>query len=406
MKPQGFFAPGTFLKHKVLPTVPRCGACGLYKDCQSPKMPVAGKGKKQIMIIGQSPGKNEDERGVPFIGPAGQKLEAVLEDFDIDMFEDCWITNALICHPANNRKGDKDEIGHCRPNVFNSIKQLKPKVILLLGDDALRSVVGWLWKEDLGALGTWLGWNIPSQELNAWVCPTWHPAYFLHQSEKRDDTSEVAQMIWREHIGKAVQITEYPWRRLPDYNKLVYCILDPEEASDKIINLASSGDPLAFDYECDRLRPEHEQSQIVCASFSDGKMAIAYPWQGRAIEATKEILLDPSIPKIASNLKYEERWSIKKLGIRIENWMWDTMIAAHVIDNRPDITGIKFQVFVYLGFGLYNEHIEPHLSVKGAVNTPNRAKQIDRMRLLQYNGLDSLVEHKVAMIQRRELNYE
>jgi hypothetical protein len=108
------------------------------------------------------------------------------------------------------------------------------------------------------------------------------------------------------------------------------------------------------------------------------------------------------IPKIAANAKFEERWTRKTFGHGINKWDFDTMLAAHLLDNKPGVCGLKFQAFVKLGQESYNDHIEPYLKADGS-NEENRIKEIAIKELLIYNGLDSLLEWKLAKIQKREI---
>jgi len=111
-------------------------------------------------------------------------------------------------------------------------------------------------------------------------------------------------------------------------------------------------------------------------------------------------LLKSSIGKIASNLKFEERWTRYFLKHRVRNWDWDTMLAAHVLNNATGITGLKFQAFVQLGQSQYDKHIEPYLkSSKG--QHLNRIREIPLKDLLVYNGMDSFLEIKLATLQKR-----
>jgi len=119
-----------------------CQLCGLYKNCLSPKMDYTGEGKKEILVIAEAPGKNEDEQGIQLIGKAGQKLRDELDYFGLDLDADCWKMNAIFCRPPNNRTPDNKEIGFCRPKVIKTIKKLKPKKILLLGKTAIISFFG------------------------------------------------------------------------------------------------------------------------------------------------------------------------------------------------------------------------------------------------------------------------
>ncbi len=107
---QGFFPASIWNTGTKAPAsvVPRCGACGLYKTCKSPKMTPDGAGRRRILIVGDMPGAAEDALDRPFVGPAGQYLEQVLASMGVDLREDCWLTNALICHPPHGRIGDEE----------------------------------------------------------------------------------------------------------------------------------------------------------------------------------------------------------------------------------------------------------------------------------------------------------
>ena len=118
-------------------------------------------------------------------------------------------------------------------------------------------------------------------------------------------------------------------------------------------------------------------------------------------EALSKVLRNPKLKKVASNLKFEERWTRAKLGYSVAGWAWDTMLAAHCLDNRSGITSIKFQAFVLLGIADYASHIEPYLKTKYS-NELNRIEELDEDELLLYNGLDSLLEYKVMEKQREE----
>jgi hypothetical protein len=182
----------------------------------------------------------------------------------------------------------------------------------------------------------------------------------------------------------------------------VKVIKDPDEAAAWVDKLSRS-EIVAFDYETDRLKPDHPDARVVSCSVSDGETTIAYPWHGEAIEATKKLLQAPC-GKIASNAKFEDRWTKRALGIRVRNWFWDTMQAAHVLDCRPGVTGLKFQAFALLGQEPYDSQVAPYLkSAKEGANEVNRIRDVGLSKLLLYNGLDSLLEFRVAQIQTSEM---
>lgn len=86
---------------RSLPTLPQCGKCGLFKTCQSPKMPPSGKGERRILFVGEAPGEVEDLRGEQFVGKTGKELRRVLRGLHLEL-DDCVKTNAASCRPPNN----------------------------------------------------------------------------------------------------------------------------------------------------------------------------------------------------------------------------------------------------------------------------------------------------------------
>lgn len=397
----GFFA-GSKLDQSKAPVslIPKCGACGLSKLCQSPKMEPTGKGKRKVLIVGEAPGAEEDKQGVQFVGESGKVLRRVLRKIGVDPKHDCWMTNAIICRPPNNRTPGK-EIDYCLPNLIKTIKELDPEIIIPLGGVAVKSLIGHLWKEDVGSITRWAGFQIPSKKPNAWICPTFHPSFVL-RAEKKE--MFIPTMFFEEHLEKAFALTGRPWKEIVDYKKQVKRIYDPTEAAKELRLMSCFNTPMAFDYETNMKKPDRKTSLIVSASVSDGSTTIAFPMAGEAIPAMKQFLESP-VPKIASNLKFETRWSLKFFGVPPRNWLWDTMLGSHWMDNRSGITSIKFQAFVNLGEDSYDDHIKPYLKSAKGKHINRILQEIDLDDLLLYNGIDSLLEYKVAYRQMKATGY-
>jgi uracil-DNA glycosylase family 4 len=400
--PKGFFAKSLLLSSKKpLSRVPKCGACKLYLTCKSPKMEVSGKGAKGILVVAEAPGKEEDKQGIQLVGNSGTELMNSLRRFGIDMREDCWLTNSLICRPPGNANPTDDQITYCHPNLLNTLERLKPKVIITLGKYGAKSTLYGLYKDKVEAIKPWAGWQIPHQKLNAWICPTFHPAYILH--EKSEQQQKLIKSYFKRHLEAAVAHTKRPWKVAPDYTKQVEKVIDPAKAAKIIREFIRQGGNGAYDYETTMLKPDSDRAIIVsCSICHNGERTIAYPFFGEAVAATYEYIRS-GIGLIASNLQFEERWNIKQWGRGGRRWLWDTMNNAHVADCREGITSIKFQSFVRLGIETYDAHIQSLLHAKrGKVN--QIIKEIDLDQLLLYNGLDSLLEYCVAQLQMEELD--
>lgn len=397
-----FFPASRLLNKAPVSLVPKCGACGLFKTCKSPKMLPSGKGRRRFLILGEAPGADEDDEGAAFVGRAGRHLENALRKVGVDLRRDCTITNSLICRPPNNATPTSEQIDYCRPNLIKTLDEFKPDVIIPLGASAVQSLLTTIFKDkDIGGITRWAGFNIPCQRVNAWVCPTFHPSHLL-----RSEEDPVLELMFHEHLKRAAEHDSKPWDRVPDYKRDVEKIFKPREAAKLIREFIKRGGWLAFDYETTRLKPEWPDAQIVsCSVCWRGKRTIAYPWLGEAIDATWELVRSRN-PKIASNIKFEDRWTRWFFGKGVRNWRWCTMTNAHLIDNRERITSIKFQAFVLLGAESYDDHIKPFLRAKKGEKLNRILSEIDMGQLLLYNGLDSLLEYKVAMLQMEIMGYD
>jgi len=352
-----------------------------------------GRGKKGILIVSAYPSQREDTKGKPFIDKEWRHFKDHLNTLGIDVNRDCIRTNAVICHTKT--EPTDSQINACRPYLIKTIKKYNPSLIILLGDAAVKSLMGWLWKDEVGSLNRWAGFLIPNQKLNAWVLATYLP------SDTKDDT--LKKKILHSHLKTAIQkVGTRPWKEVPDYKSRVEIITNPSKAVRAIISLGKRTRCLAFDYECTCLKPEYGGAKIVsCSICFDNKETIAFPFTDSMKKPFIDLIRKPA-GKIASNIKFEERWTKYHLKTRVRNWYWDTMIAAHVIDNRKSTTSLKFQSAILLGMESYDDHIKPFL--RSGENKLNRINEIDMRDLLMYNGLDSLLEYKVAMIQIKLLN--
>jgi len=398
------FSSSVLGSEPIDPRLARCGRCGLHAGCRSPKMSVTGEGRMGVLVVAEAPGREEDKRNTQLIGPAGQTLRRYLRELDVDLDRDCWKTNAVICYPGRNPTAE--EVRACRPNLLRDIRELEPRMILLLGGSAVSSLIGWLWRENPGKVGRWVGWRIPSQRLNAWVCPTYHPSYVMRTENTGEWTKDrermrVVSVMFREHLRRAFELKGRPWSERPKFEKRVRMLLTVEEAV-RAVDSFPCGKldvPVAFDFETNMLKPDSEQAEIVSCSMSNGVETIAFMLHGAVSDAFKRFLRS-SVPKIAHNAKFEDRWSRRVLKTPVRRWHWCTMQAAHVLDNRRGISGLKFQAFVRLGQEAYDDHVAPYL--EGSSNLPNRIRQLDVRDLLLYNGLDSLLAWRLYRKQEED----
>ncbi|MGJ5675566.1 MAG: uracil-DNA glycosylase [Nostochopsis sp.] len=147
---------------------------------------VVGRGnpKAPIMVIGEAPGQNEDETGLPFVGRAGQLLEKILESVKLDTEKDVYIANINKCRPPNNRVPTNEESEACKPYLLEQIRLVDPNIILLTGATAVKSIIGD--KRGITKIrGTWMEWE------GRLCMPIFHPSYLL-----RNPSREVGSPKW------------------------------------------------------------------------------------------------------------------------------------------------------------------------------------------------------------------
>lgn len=395
----GFFTIEEYQKKssKVM-SVPGCGICKLHKECRTPKMGPAGEGKKKILIVSEAPGEKEDIRGEQLIGKSGQRLRKILKKLDIDLDRDCRKINAVNCRPPDSRTPKNLEIDCCRPNILKEIKNFEPKLIIPLGSVSIQSLIGHRWHKGLGGIHKWRGWTIPDRELKCWVCPTFHPIYV----EKESGKNPVCELIFEKDLKKAIDCWSIPFPSYEDESKQVEIITETMEVNRYLIDLLDNPPAMiAFDYEATGLKPHHHQHRIVTCAISTGpNQATAFSLMNRSKPILREILSNKHIKKIAANMKFEDSWTRAKLQTQVKGWLWDTMLAAHCIDNRPSITSLKFQAYVNYGLMDYDSHLEYYLkSNSDNGNSFNRIYEADRTELLIYNGIDSMLEYRLAIKQ-------
>jgi DNA polymerase len=135
-----------------------------------------GNPEAKLLIIGEAPGPEENIKGKPFVGRAGQMLDKVLQSANFDPEKDVYITNSVFRMPPGEdgkpfRKPTTQEIEYYRPYVFEIIRLIDPPVILLTGNVACQSVLG---KTGITSLrGNWM------QIEDRWIMPIFHPSYLL-----------------------------------------------------------------------------------------------------------------------------------------------------------------------------------------------------------------------------------
>jgi hypothetical protein len=151
--------------------------------------------------------------------------------------------------------------------------------------------------------------------------------------------------------------------------------------------------------------------RIICAGVTAGTKevyAFMMPKTKKERQLFMDMLINEKIDKFAHNIKFEHNWTLNRYGVEIKNWIWDSMLVAHQIDNRSGITSLKFQTYVNFGVIIKEEDVAKYI-----YNSKNGFNQIYELleelggkdKLLRHVALDSYYEFLLTKKQMEELDY-
>jgi uracil-DNA glycosylase len=164
-----------------------CSACELHHG-RSRSVFSRGRLDAEIMMIGEGPGQQEDETGLPFVGPAGQLLDKMIAAMGYGR-DDVYICNVVKCRPPNNRAPSPEEAGSCRRFLEGQIDAVRPRLIIALGRSAAERL------DLVPESGHWRGELREYQGVPA--IATFHPAYLLRSPEQK-------RVVWAD-LKRALQ---------------------------------------------------------------------------------------------------------------------------------------------------------------------------------------------------------
>jgi uracil-DNA glycosylase family 4 len=164
-------------------------------DCQRCKLApkrtniVFGSGNPnaELVFVGEAPGYDEDQQGLPFVGRAGQLLTKIIESINLKR-EDVYICNVLKCRPPENRNPEPDEVAACNPFLRKQLAAIRPKIVCCLGTFAAQTVL-----QTAASISKLRGKFFDMDGIR--VIATFHPAYLLRSPDKKREVWEDMKQI-------------------------------------------------------------------------------------------------------------------------------------------------------------------------------------------------------------------
>ena len=326
-----------------------CIKCGLWKGCKTPFMPAHGPEDAKLTIVGEAPGAQEDEIGIPFVGQSGELLRNVLREVGFDPEKDVRYTNVVRCRPPDNKLGSKAIIKACSQFAHQELAGTPQGQIWLMGGSALMGILG-----EVG-ITAWNGIKVEKGG-NTFV-PLYHPAYILRNMNMLDE--------WLDAMLKAVDGEE----ERKGFERVI--INTVQGMLEMQLDLAEY-DVISYDTETSDLNPYAEYSFVLSASFARPGRAYAFPldhpetpWSVAEREQVYDILCDILMSHngrvVGHNIKFDQLHTLAYADIDFAAG-GDSMLISHLLDSRRGIHGLKHLAGMHLGMYEYEQELSIYIN--------------------------------------------
>ena len=328
-----------------------CNLCPLGQQVPRQLLDGVGPIDAEIMLVGEAPGKTEERTGVPFVGESGRLLDSMLQAVGLKR-EDVRITNAVRCRPPDargeNRKPTSKEITACRKHLIREVGEVQPKVIIALGNEALKSLTGATGISAFRGQGQALlpAFQSAVERLPQTVMPTYHPAFALREPQHENEIIQDLRTALAGMRGGFRKI-ETPWTFSTQGTPLDYD--EPVWAWDIETNARDLNDP---------------ELEVRFLAIDDGKNIVIFngPQVPLAVECMNAFIR-PDHWLVGHNASAFDRAVIlEKYGVNLKTH--DTQLLAHRIDEEQPLK-LQDLAVKYLGVAPWKDGFDVHFWRRG-----------------------------------------
>jgi len=370
-----------------------CIECGLHLRCCSPFMDGVWQCsapetvERPILLVGESPGENEDWEGEPFIGEAGKLLRRICKEVRLPL-DRCRITNAVRCRPLDN----KTQVSHiklCRTFLHEEIEQIRPCAILLFGAVPLRSLLGMSGitqrRREMFEYRMSDGVSIP-------VAAAFHPAYVLRNRNAmaafRGDIEFFVETVLKNNVNECTPIVDIN----PTAGEIAQFHAD----------VKCTGAVVGFDVEADTLTPLIDDGySLFCIAVSDGERTLClgvdepgirnrkrFPTRDAVrLRALRQLLEDPDVRKVAHNAKYDWHTTECRFGWSLCGVHCDTLTLHQFVFPHEGPHDLDNVVAAVLNVPKHKKMIESYTG--NAIKSPKQFHKIPWPTMREYCGIDA-----------------
>lgn len=364
----------------------KCEQCPLAGP-ENAFVPSYGPDKVKVVAVGEAPGFQEAEKGIPFIGPSGRLLTTVLKHHRLKR-PDVFFTNACLCRPPENATPPKEAVNACSPRLLHEINSREPEFVLALGNTAARAILGTT--EGITRLRVGPG-RTTSNVPGAVVIPTWHPAYCLRNADSFphlvDDIGKIyrgSRTPWEE---PSYQVAEEPAQALHVLEQLSAMPIDTThfdvDIECDIEKDVSFGHPSQFDMLCIGIMYSDTDCVVI------GKAACHDP---EVIKALANFF-DPAAGRKFDyqNGKFDNEGLYPLLKVMPKVY-FDTMLAHYALDERPGNHSLEYMGIELLGAPDWKNEVKKHIPKGGTY------ADIPLPVLYKYNAFDLKVTRDLRLL--------
>jgi len=345
----------------------RCRACAVFtRGSQFMNLPGEGPPHARIALVGEGPGEWEERDEANFVGRAGEMLDGCIAEAGLVRAE-CWVCNSVRCRCVNaagkNRKPTMPEIDACRGYLVDELRAVQPEVIVALGEVAMTALIG----KQMGGITEHQGRVVRSDEFNAWIVPTFHPAYALRK---------YAQRHWIVAALKlAAEVLEHGPRTQTQTHVTVIRTLDDLMAMQADV---LSYDEFAYDWESkgNHLTKSLGFCMSICVREGEAYVIPRYlsgmlpAWSRHdlgVVDGVLSALLLSDRRKVGWEIRYDNCVSKTTLGVWPRNVYFCGLTAHHLWANHLGglAHGLKVCAAAYTPMGRYDDPLDQWLIDNG-----------------------------------------
>jgi uracil-DNA glycosylase family 4 len=367
-----------------MPRNPDCKLCPLHKGARNPCVWGEGEVGAEVMVIGEAPGRQEDERVRPFIGSSGQLIRKELCSAG---FNDVYITNVVKCRPPDNRTPSAAEAKICRAYLDEEIRRVRPKYIIALGALASKTVL------KKAKITQAHGQVVDMPGFTG--MPVYHPAYALRDMSKLPAIkNDLAR--FKRYIDGTLEDEEVKWE-VVTARTLKWFIREFREAKE-----------FSFDVETSSLNWFDANQTIRCLGIGLPNRSWIIPldmptspYEDDLARATPLIKLLVKLSRdkksCGQNAKFDNHWLRVKFGVGFY-LHFDVMLAHHILDENQ-AHDLEYMARIVLDAPEYDIPLSEKKG--GKLHTED-----GRRRYFEYNAKDTWYTLRLFRKFRRQLRDE